>query len=626
MDSLPGNENAAPGVDWTQSLGDPAPKPYLYQPLDRGHIRLVSVNHDELTGQAVCEFRIVQLEHVQRQYFAISYCWGDPTRISKMRCGSNRYLWLTHSVHEILLWLLNHGVGGWFWIDFLSINQSDTKEKAEQVAMMGQVFALSNRVCAWLGQSVEGGDAATEVMKRMAADMDEASDHGKLGDEMYARIWQKKSYASEINTVKNFLHQPWFSRAWVVQEVVMAPEVLSPNDLDEGVIIYCNTSGICWDDLAFAVKLLAHGLVYSRNEFDDHSNFLDTMRTVQNIRLIDRLKRRCMNDETTELADGLRHCMLFDSTDPRDKVYSVMNMCKSLDGANLSPDYDSPVEDIYTRVSCTMINTTKSLAALIGAGTSLQPCNSALPSWVPDYKTLVHSGLDWARIQNDTFLASGSQGSEAKCDFGTRCLTVPGVYVDTFEQIFDLPQSGNENPNMIETDIGPAARHWVNMVQNFVDQSSQYAGLPEKERSMVLSRTVAGTSGTFSEEQASRLFVDGFRLWLEDNDRDTIDWRESLSPEETYLLELFEDGMGTLATSRIFGTRERGLLGLAREGARKGDTVCILYGADYPWILRPNEQRDGVVKKWKLVCECYLDGLMHGEGLDVRRKQTFVIA
>jgi hypothetical protein len=48
-----------------------------------------------------------------------------------------------------------------------------------------------------------------------------------------------------------------------------------------------------------------------------------------------------------------------------------------------------------------------------------------------------------------------------------------------------------------------------------------------------------------------------------------------------------------------------------------GDVVVVLFGGKVPFVLRRvYEARDG--EQWRLVGECYVDGVMFGEVLDRR--------
>jgi hypothetical protein len=65
------------------------------------------------------------------------------------------------------------------------------------------------------------------------------------------------------------------------------------------------------------------------------------------------------------------------------------------------------------------------------------------------------------------------------------------------------------------------------------------------------------------------------------------------------------------ATNRRFFITEQGQIGLAPKEARRGDTICVLFGCSVPVVLR--EKQD----IFTFVGECYVDGLMHGEAVDL---------
>lgn len=61
---------------------------------------------------------------------------------------------------------------------------------------------------------------------------------------------------------------------------------------------------------------------------------------------------------------------------------------------------------------------------------------------------------------------------------------------------------------------------------------------------------------------------------------------------------------------RRFFTTDKGYMGLGPEGMLPGDTVCIFFGGDTPYVLRKVEG------SWKFVGECYVHGIMRGEAVE----------
>ena len=66
---------------------------------------------------------------------------------------------------------------------------------------------------------------------------------------------------------------------------------------------------------------------------------------------------------------------------------------------------------------------------------------------------------------------------------------------------------------------------------------------------------------------------------------------------------------------RLFFTQE-GYICLAPKGARVGDQIYLLFGAEVPYVLR--RKGDGL-QTFEVVGECYCHGIMEGEMLAAGR-------
>ncbi|KAF4778821.1 hypothetical protein HER10_EVM0010933 [Colletotrichum scovillei] len=63
--------------------------------------------------------------------------------------------------------------------------------------------------------------------------------------------------------------------------------------------------------------------------------------------------------------------------------------------------------------------------------------------------------------------------------------------------------------------------------------------------------------------------------------------------------------------NRRFFRSKGGRFGWAVDGVKEGDLVVVLYGCDYPIIIREGEQ-----KKSRIIGDCYIHGLMDGEAME----------
>ncbi|KAH9209089.1 hypothetical protein DL95DRAFT_245811, partial [Leptodontidium sp. 2 PMI_412] len=61
-----------------------------------------------------------------------------------------------------------------------------------------------------------------------------------------------------------------------------------------------------------------------------------------------------------------------------------------------------------------------------------------------------------------------------------------------------------------------------------------------------------------------------------------------------------------------FCVTEKKYIGMAPKDALLGDVVCIVYGSNVPFVLRPSGI-GGNTNRYRLVGECYIHGIMDGE-------------
>ncbi|KAK0711907.1 heterokaryon incompatibility, partial [Lasiosphaeris hirsuta] len=81
---------------------------------------------------------------------ALSYCWGGGgVRVPITLDG--RIFWVSQSLFAALRRLRKPDVKYDIWIDAISINQSDLKEKAVQLQLMQDIYRTANKTVVWLG-------------------------------------------------------------------------------------------------------------------------------------------------------------------------------------------------------------------------------------------------------------------------------------------------------------------------------------------------------------------------------------------------------------------------------------------------------------------------------------------
>jgi hypothetical protein len=75
-----------------------------------------------------------------------------------------------------------------------------------------------------------------------------------------------------------------------------------------------------------------------------------------------------------------------------------------------------------------------------------------------------------------------------------------------------------------------------------------------------------------------------------------------------------QESIRFLDESRVFVTL-RGFAGLGNHALEEGDIIALILGTCVPYILRPVAFGISSARQYQLVGECYVHGMMNGEGM-----------
>lgn len=75
----------------------------------------------------------------------------------------------------------------------------------------------------------------------------------------------------------------------------------------------------------------------------------------------------------------------------------------------------------------------------------------------------------------------------------------------------------------------------------------------------------------------------------------------------------FQSSVTPLCSWRRFFVTRSSHMGIGPASMRRGDTIAVLFGSTMPFVLRPV---DGTPGRYKLIGECYLQGIVDGELLE----------
>jgi len=184
----------------------------------------------------------VPLSRVDGRYHALSYCAGSPKDVSKVLINGiifNAFANLEHAIHCALNFWNSRSSDEelLLWADQICINQKDLVERSSQVGMMRDIYRRSQDAIICISTYIS--DPSRHHKEPMESVID-----GKFWmrygpsfrnpnpfNEIYLLVRHKlkckntilQSPPGFLESLCVFLSSPWWSRAWVYQEFIMAP-------------------------------------------------------------------------------------------------------------------------------------------------------------------------------------------------------------------------------------------------------------------------------------------------------------------------------------------------------------------------------------------------------------------
>lgn len=258
-------------------------------------------------------------------YQCISYCWGNPQDSIEIQCN-NKPFRITKNLHAALRQFRRTGERGYLWADAICINQKDVEERNKQVAIMHKIFIRSSRVLVWLGPATEQTPLAMAMMRKISHRIHQRYYAAEAFDtwlpavafrkDLYHMIQKEEFLGDEECTsdewyvLWHFYSAKWFTRIWVIREVVQQTNVL----------VFCGDSYIKWD----LVGLCGLWMVCKLHHF--RGRFLQLKQSYGIFGADFMWSRPSQMSVSVPLLHLLDKTRGFGSSDARDKVYALLHL------------------------------------------------------------------------------------------------------------------------------------------------------------------------------------------------------------------------------------------------------------------------------------------------------------
>ncbi|MCJ1250485.1 hypothetical protein MMC30_007713 [Trapelia coarctata] len=609
---------------------------YTYVPLsfdgEADTIRVIEIQAGNVQDALSCTIKHVRLADGP-QYEALSYCWGDPTPNQVVYC-EGKPLAIATSLYLALCRLRRQSVSRTLWADAICINQHDVKERNQQVRLMRQIYENAQQVVIWLGEEADDSHLGLSLVPKLLAAYGKRESTGdrrtymQLQDGGMAAIYDlpQRRLGREFPALSQIFKRPWFQRGWIVQEVAVA----------KASFVQCGASVVGFDDLVKCIVFVNFDLRMSE-EFD-----YDNVNRLVRLGLTRMAFQQGWPQSLFMLL--LRHCTSL-TTDPRDKIYSFMGMAANAgttgyvgrEGLEVKPDYNTSVEDVYRDLAMRMLSRERTLAILYVPRDPNSTTKLNLPSWVPDLSASTETasllGVEHNFKHTVLYQAAGDSQCHPQFSENNTLLGLSGFIVDTItktEETASIAQGKDTASSYVDIISSSfrdrkRAHDWRSMA-GLLSRSTYITG--ERLQEAFWKTLIAGwTPGhEVSPERRQKLY----RTWLRQTRRQMylrllpwplfeiflclgmaveMGWRMFRlcccllfwTPKED-----FGEMMGCFANRRLIKT-SKGYIGLAYDAVRVGDSIAVCQGGRLPLVVRREW------KRWRLMGDCYVHGIMLGE-------------
>ncbi|KAH6639409.1 heterokaryon incompatibility protein-domain-containing protein [Boeremia exigua] len=555
-------------------------------------IRLLRIHKGTTSDPIEVTLEFARLDDTSPEYEALSYVWGSSVPVSYIICRTTQTsITVTRNLYDALKGMRRVDRDRVMWVDALCINQHDSKEKGTQVRKMNSIYASAARVVVWLGAD-DAGDAegAFGLLCWLANLEGEGAHLETRSQDRVPIILEREVDLQDCNAwakVMMFFCQTWFTRLWVLQEIVLAQDA----------IFMWGDYSIPWAHVGSAIESirkneLIQSFLQSRNF---HNAFL-----MWHLSTVFRNARHNQESETLPFLHLLDVARSFEVTDPRDKIYGLLGLPTMYDDRSkdpIIPNYALSASRVYTDVTRKYISREQNLdiLALVLCDSPNSPTDQEhiddLPSWVPNF----NSKTTASPISNTNAGHQYSTGLSRSVHFRTgarpELLQLEGTVLDTVRAMgASIPFVRAHN---MQRHIELLIRWYINagitvhglakILTGGRDRTGQRLP-PYQEEEIVafLTDTMgdigAGLVGTPTEG-------------LDFNRNEGLKWKETV--------------WGFITYRQPFVT-ETGMFGLGPQGLEEGDAVVALWGGQCPFVIS-----DAGNGRWTLKGECYVEDWMH---------------
>lgn len=569
---------------------------YEYEPLDRERkqIRLLTLQPGSGDDKLFCTLATAYLDTPTSPYFeTVSYVCGDSTVKATIMLHDSEVQIPTTSEAALRRMRRKNRLRT-LWIDALCINQFDIEERGHQVGMMYEIYTQTSHNCIYLGLNDRNMQRISESMLAILREISiETRDYvdfeTMLSEPLGHRTFSEQPFSIDIfqSGLLEFFQNPWFTRLWVVQEASLS---------------CISTCYIGRHRLSLvAVLRIGKWLCYKWHQISQrdsapiggirHAGFI--------FDAADRTHGCCYRGQSN-LWFFLYTFAEFHTFDRRDQVYALVALWQIHTRTPvlpliLQPNYALSAHEVLINASKFAVQETNNLELLRDVCTNTAGRN--WPSWIPVLDRNMGNYYQPQRLRLGRFKADDQIDLRLFSPIDeSNTLDVAGVLIDEVTEVLEYV--------LVQwiRDALTHAPHDVKAALDRIDRISELRVVVGRIFSVAEDQRFSDQASDQTSDQEILLAYRDFKRYMGGHARST----ES-EEQETRDIRYGGELRHSLQGRHVFYTRD-GHLGLGPEHTRRGDIVAVLYGCEWPVVMRPLPTPG----EYKLLECAYVYGIMDG--------------
>lgn len=605
-----------------------------YRPLEDGCVRVLHLQGADVDATVVCTLQHVSLKVSPLPiYSTVSYSWGTESNATKILVDGKEVS-VPRNAAEALRWLRPADSSiRILWIDSICIDQSNLDERGLQVAMMADIYsnAISNLI--WLGEDDGTVIAALANVDTLTTDIMDQTDRlatFPLGPGPNHHLHQSSGINVNFDAqpIIRLLARPWFSRLWVVQEATLAKVNLCHcGSLTFDLIPLLRVAKWLWTKRSHIQLHDADNFRKIRQIFAPALNLYDLVD--ENLGWFHQALRQGWfrdKDDTSPLFAILDMTADFDATQSVDHVFAILGLWLRFSSSHdtlpslLQSDYTKTISDVFRDATRYVMMESESLALWHNLHHRPEDEELTHPSWVRLWDRSFDPLRDPTPFHRGTF--AHGEWLQDKYDPAPGLpdsILLEGIFVDSTHE-----ESQVDVVSAVFSDLSFTSK-FVKEVDTIIKSHPHVRAVHGAELDLAL-RTILVAAESAERDVATENDLQGL------NDLKEHFWSKDI-PSAPSLAQLWGDPVYATASAetrravrygeaawrmcylRRFFVTSSGRIGLGPQTMQRGDFAVVIYGCEWPVILRLVEAKESGGFVYRMIGTAWIYGVMKGEAV-----------